>query len=99
MKNLFFLFVLAFSFATCQQHQPTKIETAKASLVVQKEKIPTQGYLPPGYPLELPIKTNYPYNVDMKTPDQVEQALSKSGGVLIEGVYPNGMKAYYGFGR
>jgi S1-C subfamily serine protease len=21
-----------------------------------------------------------------------------SGGVLIEGVYPNGMKAYYGFG-
>ena len=22
----------------------------------------------------------------------------KKGGVLIEGVYPNGMKAYYGFG-
>ena len=29
----------------------------------------------------------------------VESALSgKTGGVLIEGVYPNGMKAYYGFG-
>ena len=23
---------------------------------------------------------------------------SKKGGVLIEGAYPNGMKAYYGFG-
>jgi len=22
----------------------------------------------------------------------------KAGGVLIEGVYPNGVKAYYGFG-
>jgi len=22
----------------------------------------------------------------------------KQGGILIEGVYPNGMKAYYGFG-
>lgn len=29
----------------------------------------------------------------------VEQALkNKQGGVLIEGVYPNGMRAYYGFG-
>ena len=37
--------------------------------------------------------------VKMKTPSQVEQALSNtSDGVLIEGVYPNGMKAYYGFG-
>ncbi|MBU1720138.1 MAG: deoxyribonuclease HsdR, partial [Bacteroidetes bacterium] len=23
---------------------------------------------------------------------------SKKGGILIEGIYPNGMKAYYGFG-
>jgi hypothetical protein len=23
---------------------------------------------------------------------------NKKGGVLIEGVYPNGMRAYYGFG-
>jgi len=37
--------------------------------------------------------------VKMKTPSQVEQALSNaSEGVLIEGVYPNGMRAYYGFG-
>jgi Do/DeqQ family serine protease len=29
----------------------------------------------------------------------IEEALAnKKGGVLIEGVYPNGMKAYYGFG-
>lgn len=69
MKKLFFPLVLALSFATCQQNQPSKIETAKATLVVQKEKAPTQGYLPPGYPLELPIKTDYPYNIDMKTPD------------------------------
>ena len=31
--------------------------------------------------------------------DDLESALkTKQGGVLIEGVYPNGMKAYYGFG-
>lgn len=31
--------------------------------------------------------------------EDVETALSgKTGGVLLEGVYPNGMKAYYGFG-
>lgn len=31
--------------------------------------------------------------------EDVENALGgKTGGVLIEGVYPNGMKAYYGFG-
>jgi hypothetical protein len=23
---------------------------------------------------------------------------NKKGGVLIEGIYPNGMRAYYGFG-
>jgi Do/DeqQ family serine protease len=33
------------------------------------------------------------------TPDEVYALLSnKSGGVLIEGLYPNGKKAYYGFG-
>lgn len=32
-------------------------------------------------------------------PDDVIQILSKkSGGVLVEGIYPNGKKAYYGFG-
>jgi Do/DeqQ family serine protease len=31
--------------------------------------------------------------------EDIENALSgKTGGVLIEGFYPNGMKAYYGFG-
>ncbi len=31
--------------------------------------------------------------------DDLEDALkTKQGGVLIEGVYPNGMRAYYGFG-
>ena len=33
------------------------------------------------------------------TTDDIKQALEgKSGGVLFEGVYPNGMRAYYGFG-
>lgn len=33
------------------------------------------------------------------TTDDLENALkTKQGGVLIEGVYPNGMRAYYGFG-
>lgn len=32
-------------------------------------------------------------------PEDIEKALlNKKGGVLIEGVYPNGMKAYYGLG-
>ncbi|MCF8304441.1 MAG: Do family serine endopeptidase [Bacteroidales bacterium] len=31
--------------------------------------------------------------------DDIKKALkNKSGGVLLEGVYPNGMRAYYGFG-
>ena len=41
-------------------------------------------------------------SVDKKkinTVEDVKTALeSKKGGVLIEGVYPNGMRAYYGFG-
>ena len=41
-------------------------------------------------------------SVDKKavlTTDDLSQALkTKQGGVLIEGVYPNGTKAYYGFG-
>lgn len=35
----------------------------------------------------------------IRSTDDLENALkSKQGGILIEGVYPNGMKAYYGFG-
>lgn len=35
----------------------------------------------------------------IRSKDDLESALkTKQGGVLIEGVYPNGMKAYYGFG-
>jgi len=41
-------------------------------------------------------------NIDKKKVNSVEDiktALeSKKGGVLIEGIYPNGMRAYYGFG-
>ncbi|MCC6837843.1 MAG: deoxyribonuclease HsdR, partial [Bacteroidia bacterium] len=40
--------------------------------------------------------------VDKKKISSVEDIKSalenKKGGVLIEGVYPNGMRAYYGFG-
>ncbi|MCH2218065.1 MAG: Do family serine endopeptidase [Flavobacteriales bacterium] len=32
------------------------------------------------------------------TEDITEMLEGKSGGVLIEGIYPNGMKGYYGFG-
>jgi len=33
------------------------------------------------------------------SPEDLTRILKgKSGGVLIEGVYPNGTKAYYGFG-
>ncbi len=35
----------------------------------------------------------------IQSPKDLEEVLkNKSGGVLIEGVYPNGTKAYYGFG-
>ena len=35
----------------------------------------------------------------VSTPADVEKAISnKRGGVLVEGVYPNGTKAYYGLG-
>jgi Do/DeqQ family serine protease len=35
----------------------------------------------------------------VKTPDDLVKRLEgKDGGVLIEGVYPNGQRAYYGFG-
>lgn len=35
----------------------------------------------------------------VKTPDDlVEKLEEKDGGVLIEGIYPNGQRAYYGFG-
>jgi S1-C subfamily serine protease len=41
-------------------------------------------------------------NVDKKkinTIEDIKLALeNKNGGVLIEGIYPNGMRAYYGFG-
>jgi S1-C subfamily serine protease len=37
--------------------------------------------------------------VPMRAPKDIEKALDgKQGGVLIEGVYPNGMRAYYGLG-
>ena len=36
---------------------------------------------------------------NVEKPKDVDQLLSaKEGGVLIEGIYPNGTKAYYGFG-
>ncbi len=38
-------------------------------------------------------------NQKIESAQQVEQIFSeKKGGILIEGIYPNGMKAYYGFG-
>jgi Do/DeqQ family serine protease len=38
-------------------------------------------------------------NKKVKSPSEVMEYLeAKRGGVLIEGVYPNGMRAYYGFG-
>ncbi|MCB0778384.1 MAG: hypothetical protein KDC03_02380 [Flavobacteriales bacterium] len=35
----------------------------------------------------------------VRDPKDIERLLQgKSGGVLVEGIYPNGMKAYYGLG-
>ncbi len=71
MKKLGFFLVLTLFFTACQE-QPTKVKTAKAAIAVQQPTQlaqPTQGYLPPGYPLELPITTDYPYNIPLKSPD------------------------------
>lgn len=38
-------------------------------------------------------------NIPIRSMEDLEKALAeKSGGVLIEGIYPNGVKAYYGMG-
>lgn len=38
-------------------------------------------------------------NKKVYTADDIAEVFqNKSGGILIEGIYPNGMKAYYGFG-
>jgi hypothetical protein len=38
-------------------------------------------------------------NKIVKNSEEVTNYLKeKKGGVLIEGIYPNGMRAYYGFG-
>ena len=49
------------------------------------------------------IKENFIIvNIDRKPVDSISDLTTilenKKGGVLIEGVYPNGMRAYYGFG-
>ena len=39
------------------------------------------------------------YLQEIATIDDIKSTLeNKKGGVLIEGIYPNGMRAYYGFG-
>ena len=69
MKKLYFFLAVLFSFSACQQ-PPTTVETAKAAVIAPTITTqPTQGYLPPGYPLELPIKTDYPFKVNLKTAD------------------------------
>jgi S1-C subfamily serine protease len=38
-------------------------------------------------------------NKEIKTTEDLVDAMqNKNGGILIEGVYTNGMRAYYGFG-
>jgi C-terminal processing protease CtpA/Prc len=35
----------------------------------------------------------------VRTMEDIDNALkTKQGGVLVEGIYPNGLRAYYGFG-
>jgi len=83
MKKIFFFLFVATLFSACQQSPQSKVEVAKASFTTQKAITPTQGYLPPGYPLELPIETDYPYSIDLKTPDgkviNSSEVLKKNG--------------------
>ncbi|MEI6900310.1 MAG: PDZ domain-containing protein, partial [Bacteroidota bacterium] len=34
----------------------------------------------------------------IRTARDLQEALTKKGGILLEGIYPNGMRAYYGIG-
>ena len=44
------------------------------------------------------IITKVDKNKVTSTEELIETLENKTGGVLLEGIYPNGMKAYYGFG-
>lgn len=79
MKNLLLFFFIAFGFSACQ-NVPTKVEVAKATAPTVKTITPSQT---PGYPLELPITTDYPYSIDLKTKDgkviNSSEVLKKNG--------------------
>lgn len=70
-KNLFFLLTLSFVFFNCHNDKSTLATDATPAVVLvsAESPVPSQTNLPPGYPLKLPIETNYPYSIDLKTPD------------------------------
>lgn len=48
---------------------------------------------------EIPVQLTSIDKKPVKSTEDITNALKKkSGGILIEGIYPNGLKAYYGFG-
>ncbi len=68
MKKLLFICTLSLFFFACQQKQQAEVVQAKP--VAKKVTAKMQTNLPPGYPLgPFPIKSDYPYNIDLKTAD------------------------------
>lgn len=70
MKKILLFLALSYFFTSCQQAASDSAnETPKPKFIAQTVVQPTQTYLPPGYPLQLPIETDYPYAIDLKTPE------------------------------
>jgi serine protease Do len=81
-----------FEQASKEELQKLRIEAGVKISVLEDGKLKAQG-IKQGF-----IITSID-NEAVRSPEELSAKLkNKKGGILLEGVYPNGMKAYYGFG-
>ncbi|MBP6390185.1 MAG: Do family serine endopeptidase [Flavobacteriales bacterium] len=78
--------------ATSSELKALKLENGVKVVAIESGKLRTSG-IREGF-----IITRID-DQPIRQPEDIERAITnKRGGVLIEGIYPNGMKAYYGLG-
>ena len=78
--------------ASTEELQKLRIENGVKISTLEEGKLKAQG-IKQGF-----IITSID-NEAVRSPEELSAKLkNKKGGILLEGVYPNGMKAYYGFG-
>ncbi len=81
-----------FEQASKEELQKLRIENGVKISTLEEGKLKAQG-IKQGF-----IITSID-NEAVRSPEELSAKLkNKKGGILLEGVYPNGMKAYYGFG-